>query len=164
MYTKLITEKIYLAPSIKITLLYKILLKMEENKYHKKLEKKLLIAIYNKYVAEQGDQPSQLDVWRFSSTEPDIFKLTPEILIDTPDKRIANSDARYLGNLKEYGFILNNPKSSFFIHLTNKGFYEAKRLISPYKCFFKEHWKFFTALFFTVITTSAAIVRLIECT
>lgn len=131
------------------------------NEYYKKYEKKLLICIYKMYVKECGNQLSQLDAWKFSSLDPLIFELTPEILIKSPAPIIANSDARYLGNLKEYNYI--SAREGYFRHLTKEGFYEAKRLIHPYRYFFIKYWKYIISTSLTFILLLVTIIRLTIC-
>ncbi|WP_432745896.1 hypothetical protein ABXJ76_08170 [Methylobacter sp. G7] len=47
------------------------------NEYYKKDEQKLLIAILDKYIEDNGDQLVALDAYQFSSLDPSLFKTVP---------------------------------------------------------------------------------------
>ncbi len=74
------------------------------NEYYKKDEQKLLIAILDKYIEDNGDQLVALDVYQFSSLDPSLFKTVPRITKEKVHDR-QNSDSRYFGNLKDKEFI-----------------------------------------------------------
>ena len=138
---------------------------MNENKYDKKAEEKLLVDIYHKYVKYQGDQPSQLDFYKFNGLENDLYEDIQEILNEPLDKnKRPNIDGRYFMNLKDYGYISGAKNIDLLVFkLTKQGFYEAKRLINPYITFFINHWKYIVPIGMTFIGVILTIIRLTRC-
>lgn len=138
---------------------------MEEKKYSKKSEQKLLVAIYRKYVKAQGDQPSQLDVYKFNSFDNDIYETTPEILLEPLGTNIRLSvNSKYSMNLRDQGFIeRKHPRTLDVFLLTKSGFFEAKRLINPYRYFLIKHWRYLMPMSLTFILILIAIIRLTIC-
>ena len=138
---------------------------MTENKYNKKAEEKLLVAIYHKYVKDQGDQPAQLDVYHFNAYHDYLYKATPEILLELlGTKPRPSADHRYYMNLKDYGYIVNvNNIGIDVFKLTKPGFYEEKRLIHPCRHLFIKHWKYIIPIGMTFIGVILTIIRLTRC-
>jgi hypothetical protein len=133
------------------------------NIYYKKDEEKLLIAIFDKYISENGHQLVALDAYQLSSLDPELFKTIPRITKELT-KDIQNSDARYFGSLKIKKFISGEGRTSpYHFHLTKTGFAEAHRLKSPTLFFCKEHWKFLFGSLLSFTTVLTGIIRYIQC-
>jgi hypothetical protein len=133
------------------------------NEYYKKDEQKLLIAILDKYIEDNGDQLVALDAYQFSSLDPSLFETVPRITKEKVRDR-QNSDSRYFGNLKEKEFISGKDIASpFHFRLTKSGYEEGHRLKSPKLHFCKEHWKFLFGSLLTFISVTCAILRYINC-
>jgi len=138
---------------------------MSKNKYDKNAEQKLLVAIYRDYVKNQGDQPSQLDVYQFNGLKNDLYKDIPEVLLEPIDtNKRPNVDSRYFMNLKNDKYLEDKHNSGLCVFiLTKQGFYEAKRLIHPYRSFFFKHWKYIVPICITFIGVILTIIRLTQC-
>lgn len=132
------------------------------NEYHKKYEEKLLIAILDKYIESQGNQPYALSAFQFFSLDKDLYKTIPQIKLELVADR-QNTDGRYLKNLELKKHISKNKSQTpYHFFLTDQGFIEANRLKNPLKCFIKEHWKFLIGTSFAFIASVIGILRYIE--
>jgi len=133
------------------------------NPYHKKLEDKLLIAIYSKYIEAHGEQQSALNTFKFNSLDESLYEGMSEA-VSTPIDVLANVDARYIKNLEDKGYISKESNSTpWTFSLSHDGFLEAQKLISPYKHFFIMHWKFIIGVLLTFISSMTAIMKYIQC-
>ena len=136
-----------------------------KKEYSKKAEQKLLVSIYKKYVKNQGDQPAQLDVYEFNAFHNDLYETTPEILFNPleHDKR-PSVDSKYYTALRHSGFIERKYEKTLDVFLlTELGFNEAKRLVSPVLYFYKDHWKWIWGAVLTVTNITGGILRLMQC-
>lgn len=133
------------------------------DQYYKKDEQKLLVAILDKYIEDNGDHLVALDVYQISALDPSLFKTVPRITKEKVLDR-QNSDSRYFGNLKEKEFISGkNIASPFHFRLTKSGYDEGHRLKSPKLHFFKEHWKFLFGAILSFIVAVIAVLDYIRC-
>ncbi len=132
------------------------------NRYHKKLEDKLLITIYQNYVAAHGEQPSSLEGFKFNSLDSSLYGEGLETL-ETPIDVLNNVDARYIRNLKDKELIAQQSETPWTYSLTEKGFIKARELVSPYKHFFITHWKFIIGTSLAFLSAIIAIMRYIQC-
>ncbi|MDO6515285.1 hypothetical protein [Neptuniibacter sp. 2_MG-2023] len=133
------------------------------NDYFIKDEEKLLIAILDKYVEDNGEQFAALDAYQISSLDPLLFENVPRITKEKVHNR-QNSDGRYFENLKLKKFISGEGIASpYHFYLTPLGFQEGQRLKSPKAHFCKHYWKFLLGSTFSFLAALAAIGKYIQC-
>jgi len=114
--------------------------------YSIKLEEKLIIAIFDKYIETNGKQSSSLNGFQLSSFDQSLFISIPEITCGLDYDR-QKSDLRYFKSLEYKNFISKNGHPSpYHFYLTERGYNEAIRLKNPIRNFLIEHWKFFTGM------------------
>lgn len=104
---------------------------MDNHKYDKKLEQKLLVEIYKKYTHDKGEQPSQLSVYHFNKFhDTSIYDSIPEILTTPIKNNQANPYAIYFQNLEHSNFIswIKSPLNPEFV-LTEKGYERAQEIL-----------------------------------
>ena len=126
----------------------------------KKLIRQFLVCLYKRHVKEHGESLGQLQSSRFNIMDDTLLEDIPDLVQFQEDGSFKRLTMVLVKELKERGYATGQNME---FALTPEGFFEAQRLLSPYKHFAIEHWKWLVGAFFTLITILLAIVRLTEC-
>ncbi len=125
-----------------------------------KLIRQFLICLYKRHIQKHGESIGQLYFTRFNIMDDTLLEDIPDLVQFQEDGSFKRLTMVLVRELKERGYATGQNME---FALTTEGYFEAQRLLSPYKHFAIEHWKWLVSAFFTLITILLAIVRLTEC-